>query len=178
MRSHLRRPAGTQALKDRTVLAVDRNDLARRSAAARRITSGPATTSVSLLARATRLPAATAAQVLRNPALPTMAVTTKSTSGRADGLFELSRSDEHFHARRPTTSANRQPDRGRWPRSNAAKVRRGLLLEQLETGMCRQADGRQSPLAGSNHFERAAANAAGGTEHGDVGDRWCHRGRK
>ena len=51
--------------------------------AARSMTSGPATTSVSLLARATVLPASRAAQVPVSPAAPTMAVTTTSTSGAA-----------------------------------------------------------------------------------------------
>ena len=45
------------------------------------MTSGPAITSVSLLAKATVLPASTAAHVLRRPAAPTMAETTRSTSG-------------------------------------------------------------------------------------------------
>ena len=47
---------------------------------ASRITSGPAITSVSLLASATVLPASRADQVLRSPAAPTMAETTRSTS--------------------------------------------------------------------------------------------------
>src|SRR5262245_39526450 len=45
------------------------------------ITSSPATTSVSLLARATVLPASRAAHVHRIPAAPTTAETTTSTSG-------------------------------------------------------------------------------------------------
>src|SRR6185312_15915321 len=51
--------------------------------AARPMTSGPATTSVSLLARATVLPASTAAQVACSPAAPTTADTTTSTSASA-----------------------------------------------------------------------------------------------
>ena len=52
----------------------------RRRAAA--ITSSPAQTRVSLLARATRLPASMAARVGRRPTIPTTAVTTVSLSGR------------------------------------------------------------------------------------------------
>ncbi len=48
---------------------------------ARSITSGPATTSVSLLARATVLPASSAAQVPSSPAAPTIAVRTRSVEG-------------------------------------------------------------------------------------------------
>ena len=44
------------------------------------MTNGPAITSVSLFARATVLPAAKAAHVLRSPALPTIAATTTSTA--------------------------------------------------------------------------------------------------
>ena len=44
--------------------------------------SSPATTSVSLLARATRLPASSAASVASRPAAPTTALSTMSTSSR------------------------------------------------------------------------------------------------
>ena len=44
--------------------------------------------------------------------------------------------------------------------------------------MSRQADGRQPPLARANHLERAAADASGGSEHGDVGDRLCHESER
>ena len=45
------------------------------------MTRGPATTSVSLLARATILPASRAAQVPCRPAAPTIALRTRSVSG-------------------------------------------------------------------------------------------------
>ncbi len=48
---------------------------------ARSMTSGPATTSVSLFARATVLPASRAAQVPSSPAAPTIAVRTRSVDG-------------------------------------------------------------------------------------------------
>ena len=49
---------------------------------AARVTSSPAMTRVSLLARATRLPARSAASVASSPAAPTMPFTTIRTSGR------------------------------------------------------------------------------------------------
>ena len=48
---------------------------------AARVTNSPAITSVSLLARATRLPAFSAASVASSPAAPTMPLTTILTSG-------------------------------------------------------------------------------------------------
>ena len=75
-------PAGLQGLEDGAVLAIDRQD-AGLFVAASRVTSGPATTRLSLLAKATVLPASRAAQVPCRPALPTMADTTMSTSGSA-----------------------------------------------------------------------------------------------
>ena len=67
IRAHLLAPAGLQRLKNRAVLAVDRQDLARRASAASRVTRPPAITSVSLFARATVFLASSAAQVLRKP---------------------------------------------------------------------------------------------------------------
>ena len=61
-----------------------------------RITSGPAMTSVSLLARATVLPASSAAQVPASPALPTIAATTISTSGELHDLLASLRADEQL----------------------------------------------------------------------------------
>jgi hypothetical protein len=49
--------------------------------AAARVINSPAITSVSLLATATVLPFSSAAHVPSNPAAPTMALTTTSTSG-------------------------------------------------------------------------------------------------
>ena len=54
---------------------------------ARAITRGPAHTRVSLLARATRLPASMAARVGSSPAMPTRAVTTVSAWGRLAAAF-------------------------------------------------------------------------------------------
>ena len=48
------------------------------------MTSGPATTSVSLLASATILPASSAAHVPRSPTAPTIAESTRSVSGSCD----------------------------------------------------------------------------------------------
>ena len=71
-------------------------------------------TSVSLFASATVLPASSAAQVLRNPAAPTIAASTTSISGPRDELLQRLRPDQHFgpfgqaatNRRRPP-----QPDR-------------------------------------------------------------------
>ena len=53
-------------------------------------TSGPATTMVSLFAKATRLPALIAAKVLSRPALPTIAATTTSTSSEVAASINAS----------------------------------------------------------------------------------------
>ncbi len=99
------------------------------------VTKGPATTMVSLFARATVLPASTAAQVPRRPALPTIAATTVSISGR---LAIVSR------ASGPMTSshASGSDDQSCWAaaRASAATTQRGrnalgLLEEQIEPRM-------------------------------------------
>ena len=58
------------------------------------ITSGPAMTSVSLFASATRLPASSAAQVLCRPAAPTIAATTVSNFRPCDDFGEILFADQ------------------------------------------------------------------------------------
>ena len=75
------RPAsqrGRQALEDRVVLAVDRQQRRAGAFAPRRRAARPAITSDSLLANSRRLPARAAASVERRPAAPTIAAITLS----------------------------------------------------------------------------------------------------
>src|SRR5205085_9490360 len=72
--------SATQALVDGVMLAIDRG----RGLPCRRaslVMSSPAATRHSLFARPTLLPARTASYVASRPATPTIALTTKSTSG-------------------------------------------------------------------------------------------------
>ena len=78
--------------------------------AASSVTSGPPTTSVSLLARATVLPASRAAQVPCSPAAPTTADTTTSTSAAAASR------------QAPSTPASSSVSRGKHDRSAARKA--------------------------------------------------------
>ena len=90
-------PAGLQRLKNRAVFAVDRQDLAPRSAASC-VTSGPAMTSVSLLARATVFPASSAAQVLRKPGAADDGGQHDVDFGRRRDLLEPLLADQHLGA--------------------------------------------------------------------------------
>ena len=97
---HLLPPPGLQGLKHGAVFAVDGQDSWRFFAVPARVTSGPPTTRLSLLAKATVLPASKAAQVPRRPALPTMAETTMSTSGVGGQPGDSLGPDEQFDAGR------------------------------------------------------------------------------
>ena len=76
--AHLVGAAAAQALGQRAVLGVDRDDLARASR--RAVTSGPPMISDSLLASARVLPASSAASVGRSPTAPVMPLSTTSHS--------------------------------------------------------------------------------------------------
>ncbi len=89
-RTSLRAP-GLERLEDRRVFAIDRQERRLPRCRASSMTSGPATTSVSLLARATILPASRAAQVPRRPTAPTIALKTRSVSGSCTILMMPSR---------------------------------------------------------------------------------------
>jgi hypothetical protein len=104
------------------------------------VTNGPATTNVSLLAMATRLPASTAAQVLRNPAAPTMAATTISTSGSA--------------AIRSIESA---------PKSSSVLGEKSLV----ET-VSRRDSSPKTAQRGSNRRLCSASNSTGDTDHAEL----------
>ena len=79
-------PAALQALEEGGVLRVHRHDLRAVAPPPADITSSPAHTRVSLLARAMRLPSRMAARVGRSPTIPTTAVSTVSALGQGGGL--------------------------------------------------------------------------------------------
>ena len=96
---------GPQALRERGVLAVDRDDLA---GAASRVTSGPPMISDSLLASASVRPASSAASVGRSPTAPVMALSTTSHSSPAASV-EASGPARSTPARTPPPAARTAP---------------------------------------------------------------------
>ena len=169
---HLVAPPRLHRLEHGAVLAIDRQD-AGPGRAGQSMTSGPAMTSVSLLAKATRLPASSAAQVLRSPALPTIAATTMSTSGTLATVRAASGPIEQFGTRgqaRPVVLAAAAADRS--PRPSAGCRPSGLLDRAVRAwpGPTRPLPAA-GPSLGGNHLQRVAADAAGRSKHGDISRR-------
>ena len=153
-----------------TVFAVDRDDPCPR-VGGQAMTSGPATTSVSLLANAMRLPAARAAQVLAQTGTADNGRHDESISEPGDGFPRAPvQFDQDLHSPR-----QRPPPVGRpvavGRHDPAGRTAVGLLLEQIEAAVSRSRRPQAAP-ARVNHLERAAADAPGGTEYGDISDRF------
>ena len=142
-----RRPgvAGPQALVERAVLGVHRDDLGARRCAVARWTTGAPAMSDSLLARARRRPASSAARVTGSPAKPTTPLTDhlgqawRSRPGprsrpppRSPAAAAAASSGASAGSPMATTSgrsrrawATEHVDRARWPRAPPRRTGRG-----------------------------------------------------
>ena len=171
---------GLQGLKHRAVLAVDRQQ-DRRPVSAGQLASPAARPSPGFLCWPGRrvLPASKRGPACsRSPALPTIAATTTSTSGRRPTCCQRPRLPEravHVPGGRlgPVTA-------GRLGSSVATTSGAELVrparpaVGRLRVG--RQSHGPQPPARGGDHLQRAAADAAGRAEHGDVASQGLPRG--
>ena len=132
---------------------------------ARAITSSPAHTRVSLLARAMRLPASMAARVGRSPAMPTTAVTTVSARGRTAASSRACSPPAHPGG--GVRQAHAQVGGG--PLVHRRHQLRpefpGLLLRQLHAALYRQ--GGHPVAAGLSHLQGLPADGTGGAQNGN-----------
>ena len=126
-------------------------------------------TSVSLFARATVLPASSAAQVPVRPALPTIAATTTSTSGKLHNPLDR-------FGGRPATPSPRQARTNRMLGGGVLdrwRRRSGAGIQTLARKAAPATDGPTGrrfavvPRECRDHFQRASADAAGRAEQGD-----------
>ena len=137
---------------------------------ASRVTSGPATTRLSLLARATVLPASRAAQVPSSPARPTIAETRRRPPPRPPpGSRPRAR-----RAPRPPAAAPRPVVRGGRLRVGHHDPARPRPTAPAAAKQLRVACRPPAPPPGAAPRKRrsppgAAADAPGGAQHGDIG---------
>ena len=134
-------------------------------------------TSVSLFARATVLPASSAAQVPVRPALPTTAATTTSTSGSRTICSKpaCQRAARFRGAGRPVEVGWRPPRRS--PPRIAAEIRWACSHNSFSRRWAERATTCKLALRCRDHLQRAAADAAGRAEEGDFAGRVVHSGR-
>ena len=129
--------AALQALEQGRVLRIHRNDLRPISCAARSMTSSPAHTSVSLLARAIRLPARMAASVGRRPTIPTTAVTTVSARGKRGRLDQALHPGRPPEYRYPPVGCEAPPPQTRPSGRHQLRLEpAGLLLQLVNAAVC------------------------------------------
>ena len=122
-----------------------------------------------MLAKATVLPASSAAQVLRRPALPTIADTTMSTSGRRTTVSSAFGADQQFDAAR----ASRTNLAAAAACGSVTTTHRGATSAACSSSTsvlpwADSATARRLPSRRGDHLQRAAADAAGRAQHGDV----------
>ena len=101
--------------------------------------SGPATTSVSLLARATILPASSAAQVPRNPTAPTIALKTRSVSRVLYHPDDAVQARQDLDARTAQLALGQGSQLGIGHGNESRPMRDGLLGHHFPAGMGAQA---------------------------------------
>ena len=98
------------------------------------MTSGPATTSVSLLARATILPASSAAQVPRRPTAPTIALKTRSVSRVLNHPDDAVQARQDLDARAAQLAFDQRSQLGIGQRDESRPMRDGLLEPSSSSG--------------------------------------------
>ena len=103
------------------------------------MTSGPATTSVSLLARATILPASRAAQVPRNPTAPTIALKTRSVSRVLHHPDDAVQARQNLDARAAQLAFGQRSQLGIGEGDESRPMRDGLLGHHFPARMSTQA---------------------------------------
>ena len=110
--------------------------------------------------------------MLRRPALPTMAETTMSTSGSAANWATASGPTSNSTSgrqRRPILPrGRRRVGDGDPPRTDGL----GLPQQQFGVAVGRKRHRPQPPLGSGDHLQRAATDAPGRAQHGDILGGW------
>ncbi len=133
--------------------------------------SGPATTSVSLLARATILPASRAAHVPRSPTAPTIALKTRSVCGSCTIRINAVEARQNLDARTAQLAFRQQGQLRIGHGDESRPMRDGLFSHHLPASMSAQAPRLQPGTAVMlDHAHGALPDRARRAENHDMSE--------